>query len=98
MVTRIVSNSGKRNGKPFRINVGADNFYGILQSDPRCLKGTIGVSRRLLILRYQVAVADRLSLARQACRNSMDSRRALILFSFRCAACTRVSLSGDLLR
>src|SRR6266852_4757353 len=31
MVTRIVSNSGKRNGKPFRINAGADKFYGILQ-------------------------------------------------------------------
>ena len=31
MVTRIVSNSGKRNGKPFRINLGADNFYGFLQ-------------------------------------------------------------------
>jgi hypothetical protein len=31
MVTRIVSNPGKRNGKPFRINARADNFYGILQ-------------------------------------------------------------------
>jgi len=30
MVTRIVTNSGKRNGKPFRINTGADKFYGIL--------------------------------------------------------------------
>jgi len=30
-MTRIVSNSGKRNGKPFRINAGADKFYGILQ-------------------------------------------------------------------
>ena len=29
-VTRIVSNSAKRNGKPFRINAVADNFYGIL--------------------------------------------------------------------
>ena len=32
MVTRIVSNSGKRNGKPFRINAGADNFCVILHS------------------------------------------------------------------
>jgi hypothetical protein len=31
MVTRIVSNSGKRNGKPFRINAGAENFYVLLQ-------------------------------------------------------------------
>ena len=30
MVTRIVSNSGKRNRKPFRINAGVDKFYGIL--------------------------------------------------------------------
>jgi len=32
IVTRIVSYSGKRNEKPFRINAGADNFYGILHS------------------------------------------------------------------
>ena len=30
MVARIVSNSGKRNGKPFRMNAGAGNFYVIL--------------------------------------------------------------------
>jgi hypothetical protein len=30
MVTGIVSNSGKGNEKPFRINAGADNFYVIL--------------------------------------------------------------------
>ena|SRR5579871_3778942 len=31
MMTRIAGNSGKRNGKPFRINAGTGNFYVILQ-------------------------------------------------------------------
>jgi len=30
MMTRIAGNSGKRNGKSFRMNAGAANFYVIL--------------------------------------------------------------------
>jgi hypothetical protein len=36
MMTRIGGNSGKRNGKPFRMNAGAADFYVILHCCCRC--------------------------------------------------------------